>query len=282
MESRMSVNSEQAASAHSAGFGVRLPAVLMIIVALVLLLWLADRASQKSRVAAAQSALSKTMELNKELSLKLVEVQKRAARLTSEENSHLELLQSAGAAVRVDVVDVHFGEDFPTPSVPLFEGLTQFHYLQSLTIRSPGVSPLALRAAGQLPQLRYLFLSGDCLVNADAELTQLLKGLPNLKSLELAKASFAEETWRQISRSKTLRLLSLSKSAVTDNHVEILSECEQLEILYLDETLITDLCVPYLLKMKRLREIRLPATISQAAEAQLTNALPGCSVYIQR
>jgi len=256
--------------------------ILMISVVVILLLWLADHAFHKNRITVGNLALSKATETNSELIRRVTDLQKRAASGSPEENLQLEQLRTAQAEIGFDVVAVTFRETVPAPSSMLIKDLTRFHHLQTLTIRSPGLSNLSLQPVCKLPSLRYVFLGGDCLADADAEVLQILRELPNLESLELADASFGEEVYHQISQNKSLRLVSLNRSAVNDHHVEIMAKCAQLEILYLSDTLITDDCIPFLTRMTNLRELLLPATISSTAEERLTNALNGCSVYVRR
>ena len=279
----MSDASERVESASATGLSVGSQMILILVVFIMTSLWTADHVWLRGQVSACDQALSEAKAANAELRVNIAKLQQRAVHFSGFDRwSQLDELRKAGAAVRLDVVAVAFPEKLPTPTKELIEELSRFPHLQSLAIRSPGLTSRALRPITELASLRYIFLTGDCLVDADSEVIKILNDLPILQSIELADASLGDEVFCQIAQKETMRLVSLPGSAVNDHHIEMLANCKQLEKLYLLDTLITDQSTPFLSQMQRLKELSLPANISPEAEKQLSESLPECSVFVER
>jgi len=197
--------------------------------------------------------------------------------------THTDALINTGARVNFSATGVSWDrETSPAEFLAGMSHLKSLHDLKGITIRSPGLTSECLRQISDLQSLRYLYLTGDCLLDADAEVIQILKSYPNLYSLELAEAKLGDDVFQQIAQLKQLHGLFLRRFPVTDDQVEMLSNCRQLVYLYLTDAEITDRSVPSLSELTHLRELLLPESVTQDARDQLSEALPECKILYGR
>jgi hypothetical protein len=262
-------------SASTSPLTPRVQRLLIAIVYIMPLLWAADHLWLRKKVADGKQELSE-VELKKEqLQARIVKLNSLATLVSRPDVTHLVNLKNAGASISAGSTSI-FIDALEKPYDEITRDLARIHDLERITIRSPGLSAASLKPLAQIKSLRFVFLGGDCLAGADAELIEMLKVAPNIESIEFADATLSDDVYRQIAATKTLKLVSLRGSAVEDQHIEMLANCTQLEILYLHGTQVTDSSVPFLRQLTSLTELTLPASVSDAARTQLSESLPTC------
>ncbi|MCA9058879.1 MAG: hypothetical protein KDA85_10275, partial [Planctomycetaceae bacterium] len=169
------------------------------------ILWIADRAWLRTNL--------------KTLATELTDADEQIARLNSTvrelqiapiNRQKLHELQEAGAETEIGVVGISFIH--PPALSTTSMTLKDLPNVTSLTIRSPGMTSSILQPVDEMTSLKYCFLTGDCLIDADEEVCAILSKLPSLQSVELAHASFSMDVYHHIAQHPGLRLVSLNES----------------------------------------------------------------------
>lgn len=255
------------------------PEILAVVILLLSVVWFIDHHSLKEQFSESEQARLKVEEMRDSLQSSHA---KRSYVLSGcRDLTHTDALIQTGAHVEFGATSVHWGDREIVTSAEILAGMSHLKNLEDLKgiiIHSRGLTCECLRPISDLRSLRSLYLTGDCLVDADADVIQILKSHPNLYSLRLSEAKLGDGVFQQVAQLKQLHGLFLSGSPVTDDQVEMLSNCRQLVYLYLTDAEITDRCVPCLSELTNLRELLLPESVTQDARDQLSKALPACYI----
>lgn len=106
-----------------------------------------------------------------------------------------------------------------------------------------------------------------------------LRGYTNLKILDFADTSFADDDLEQLADFGQLRLLRLNNTPVTDAGIEYLVALSNLEELYLPGTNVTDACLETLGSLPKLKYISLSNTaVTDAGARQFMEQHPTCRI----
>ncbi len=152
--------------------------------------------------------------------------------------------------------------------------LRNAHSLHFLNLTETLVTNNGLRCLSDLKSLRFLSLQHT---QIDNSALSHVKDLKTLDSLDLSDTKVGDGL-APLSSLTSLRRLNLNRTRTNDSDLIAISNLRGLIDLQLESTKLTDAAVLELSKLTHLRELHLPATISNAKANQLQSRLPACRI----